>query len=150
MSAYVDGKEKIVIGSESFVDAEFKEGLQYGHSSVMKSFYDKRLQEHYLEIKEKYLDYKLKERTCVEKIRKRKPREDGYYEVALKHKVDYNHPIEYVWKDDKSHVIWSRPKFLKDNIILISDRDMEMYSFGKGFKIKYVKYPKKGFPISLC
>lgn len=142
----------VVIGSNSYVESEYQEHLQYGFES-MRYIYDRNLRDLYVDIVRR-LDYKLKERTHTEEIVIIGESEDPEYMVAeVSHEVDYNHPIQFVWDDKKKHAHWTSPKYYKENCILIHKTDVSNFLKedveNKTVKINYVALPEGGYPIEI-
>lgn len=144
---------KVFISNRSHVDKNYEENLQFGREGF-KEFYDQALAKHYFEVCRNYLCYKLEERTkiiAINYLTKKLEANSDYYLCVGPDKIDYNHPIEYVWEDDVHHSFWSSPKYYNETIIELSVQDVENFlkediENGK-VKIKYVKMPEEGFPL---
>lgn len=144
----------VVIGSDSYVENEYQDHLQYGFESL-RSHYDKRLRDFYVKIIRR-LDYKLEERTYTEDINITEelcPENSEYLVIKVNHKVDYNHPIQFVWGDGLKYSHWTSPKYYKENCILIHKIDASSYLKedidDKTVKINYVALPEDGYPIEI-
>lgn len=123
----IDNKEIVYISQESFVDSERDSHLEHGWYSDYWQHYKKELQKHYLEVCQQYFLYTLKDRECFITIKDYKPYDNDYYIIKTDYDIDYMHEPEFIWPDGvvKSH--WTSPKFLKDNLILISKQDIDYY-----------------------
>ena len=127
-SAWVDGRAVVYISSESYVAEECRRAIQYGHTG-MGAHYQKRLQEHYLEVCEKYFLYQLAERTKTLLLNKDmcEKYDDTYYKLVFDEELDYMHTPEYQWVDQQRHSHWTSPKLLDKHTILLHKQDVESY-----------------------
>ena len=146
---------KVFISNRSYVDKNYEENLEFG-SEGLKEFYDQKLAKHYFEVCRDYLCYKLEERTKIIPIcclSKNLEMGSNYYISVGTDKIDYNHPIEYVWEDDAHHSFWSSPKYYNETLIELSAQDVENflkeYIEKRKVKIKYVKMLEEDFPLIL-
>ena len=102
-ACYTQDKYTINISDESFVDSEYKEHREYGwDNSVMKEFYKKRLQEHYIEVVLQYFNYPEREVTETLVIKDE--------QVKTTYPLDYSYPITV--KRDRHDWVWSSPKIV--------------------------------------
>lgn len=141
--SYSQEKEIIVISNENYVLHERSRFYQGGYNSTYWIEYNQRLQSHYIEVCQHYFLYDIINRTKVIPITNIETYNNTYYKVSVDTEIDYMHPIEYVWNDNKSYSHWTSPKMLNKNTILLYKDDVELYlkeDIKKNFvKLKYVE-----------
>lgn len=147
-SASSEGKQVVYISNESYAIRERDDHFKWGGSNLWE-YYNKRLQEHYLEVCERYFLYKIDERTKLIPIENYEKHNENYYKITLDNEIDYMHPVEYVWDDNDRHSRWSGPIILDKHTILLHKTDIERCLADdikdKKVKLKYIEnceFPK--------
>ena len=147
-SCAINGKEIIYISSNSYVDEHETTCYKNGFSSNMAPYYRKQLAQLYLDVCKRYYTYKLEERTCVEPIDfSNLKKEENYYVMHTQNNIDGEHPLLFIWEDEKSHTHYSSPKLIKDNQVALSIPDVELYLKDKKVSLEYIKETE--FPLYL-
>lgn len=130
-SASDENGEHVVIANDSFPMSEFKDGLKHGLWFRFPAWDNKELQNHYLEVAEKYFLYKIDERRKTIPVVGYKPLHNGYYELPLPKAADYMHAdeVKYVWKDGNVKSHWSNPKFSEQDptVLLLTEADVDTF-----------------------
>lgn len=130
----------VVISNESYVDSLQEDMLKWGHESAID--YKSELQEHYLEVCERYFLRDLEKRTHIEKIKT-----DSEGNFITDKPIDYMHDMEFIWDDGLKHCHWSSPKLIEGNRYIISPQDinsfLKEYLRNNTVKIKYVEVLEK-------
>jgi len=142
-----EDKEVIYISKESQILSEKNSFYKWGGGSAWE-YFTKRLQEHYLEVCQKYFLYKIEERTKIIPIAGYEEYDDSHFKLTIENGIDYMHSLYYVWDDNKPHTHWTCPEMLDEHTILLHNEDIKGLladDIKSGIvKIKYVE--KCDFP----
>lgn len=132
-------REVVFITRESYTDSSFKSGLASGYLAGMKPFYDKTLQEHYLDVCKNYYLYRYDERVRLEPINVDTSTGIG----TTQEPIDDLHPIEYVWSDRHHHLYYSDPVLIDDTHYQMHKNDVETKLRSDDGSIAMIKYVAK-------
>lgn len=119
----------VFITEQSYIDIQEASLLQYGYFSTVWNHYRELLQDHYRKVVLNYFNPTGREH--VEKVFFDKNTRQG----KVKYNIDTNFPVE--WNFIRPSGYWTCPKIIKDNIIEISEPDLEVF-LGQGVEVKYV------------
>lgn len=136
MSSSSNGKMTVYISQESFIDTEERRWLNVGIESTMPSYYRKKLQEHYIEVVQRY--YIPKQENIIFELVKFGDDRVGKTQFP----IDDRFEVKWFFKD-KSISHWTNPKVIdyKKGLIEISEQDYNDY-LGTECYVKYYKYEK--------
>lgn len=136
MSSSSKEKMTVFISQESFVDSEERKMLDAGYESKLCHFYRKNLQEHYIEVVQRY--YTPKQENIVFELVKFNEDRIG----KTQYPIDDRFEVKWFFKEkDIRH--WNDPEVIdyKEGLIEISEQDYNDF-IGHECYVKYYKYEK--------
>jgi hypothetical protein len=148
---YSDSNSLVVfISNESYVISSRNSMWQAGNFSNFWEVYAKNLQNHYLEVCQRYFLPEYENRIQTVDIKDITPYDTENYIMTVEEPIDYMHESYFVFDGD-SQSYWSSPKYLDEHHFLISAQNIEFY-LKEAIKnntvhIKYVK--AMSFPLYL-
>lgn len=148
-----EGKKIIYISDEPYTIEERDRMLKFGHSGSlnMYEYYTKQLQEHYVEVVQRYytpnpnvleyeeVEFEAKSFFADEPI---------VYYGKLKNKIDPRFPVKWYWEENGREVIkdhWSDPEVIDYEKGIIKAHKYNIEHYGNKMVVKYYIYqtPKK-------
>lgn len=127
----------VVISNESYVETNYKRLLEGGLDSNQRAYYNKQLQEHYIEVVQRY--YTPKE--SIEVIEEVTFDEDN--KALVRYPIDERFGVEWdwLWLDEiKPH--WDNPHIVDAKEGIISQSEENKQLCGNTLWVKYYKYEK--------
>ena len=113
----VDGREHIIISNNSSVCSDYLEAINNVYQDDMAEYYKKELQNHYIEVVERYFDYKTRTYTLHLPVEYVAPLMK--FVVHPGFKIDTSAPIDIL--ENKPLIMYSSPKAFTEDIIDVSD-----------------------------